>query len=254
MGLILQDTCFSYDPFLDRGTLRRFLPGTQKRHKRPTRSSRLVWIFHEKLLQRLSEWSSIIHDYHEDEWDLRLLSGERIEIKAWHCRLQGRKNWIFWPRQLDEIWTNGKLDGCFVALFCYSLGNFTPEQLSQQYGRNFLQRAQSVFVIFMKYADCLDLYKQGLMNLAISPKGDRRILLFRHVLSLIHKKLQQWTESIFSNILLPDHPTLGLIGRWTRERVKNVVVGCNVDPVSLFPRLGAGEWRQAFWKNPLPVI
>lgn len=253
MSLLVQDMRFSYHPFQDVSTLKNFVPWPQSRHKLPSKSSYLIGKYHERLVAHIT-WGKIIRWRKKSECDISLSHSRALEIKSWHCRLHGRKNWIFWPKQLENMEWVQDMEKYFTALFCYWLGAYSPEELSRKYGRNFIQSAESMFVIFMKYSDCLNLYREGLMSLSSSAFWDRRVLLFQHVLKLIHTKIHLEKEQIFVNTQLTDDPTLGLIWKWTREKVRNIVIWVNIDPTLLIPLLHGDKWRKNFSTNPVPVI
>lgn len=249
MTLVLQDMWYSYEPFQTTTRIREYFPFLNPFYRLPKKSSRISGRFHEKLLEAVSGAKNITEEPGRHS-DLLLSDGRLLEIKAWHCRYpQGRKNWVFGPTQLDTLLSEPNIEDYYLALFCYGLSpGMMPELSTRKYGKYILRHYSSNFLIFMRYADCLTLYKQKKISIASSLGGSRRILLFRHVLELAQQRRVSDSSQVFSNFDIPiSNRIVPLIWVGTRQRIRNLVMGIDVDPLDLIPHLDPFLWNQKLW-------
>lgn len=248
MVLLVQDMWYSYEPFQTALTVRRLYPWPNDRFRAPFYSSRIVGRFHELLMGVITGGRNIWL-ISRDEWDIRLRDGKILEIKAGHYRYPfGRKNWIFWPTQLDALKTKDNIDDYYLALFCYWIqhGMF-PEPATKKYGKNVVKHYTSNFLIFMKYADCFLLEKQGKITTARSGWYTRKILLFRHVLKLAQARALSSDSQLFSNVDIPNATSIvPVIGKGARLRTRNVLLGIDVDPLKISDTFSSQGWLSKF--------
>lgn len=248
MTLLVQNMWYSYEPFQTKLSARRLYCWGNAQFQAPKHSSHIVGRFHERLMGVITAGEDIWW-FSRDDWDIRLKNGKILEVKAWHYRYPfGRKNWVFWPTQLETLERKDDIDNYYLALFCYWIENgMSPEPATIEYGKYVVQHYTSNFLIFMKYADCLLLDQRGKITTACSGWYSRKILLFRHVLELAQTRAL-WSDSqLFSNIDIPQTTSMvPLIGKGTRLRTRNVLLGIDVNPLEISDTFSPEMWLSRF--------
>lgn len=231
----------SYVPTIEQLTTRHSLwtmfPGNNKIFKHRKWACSLVARLHENLMTLLSGGQNI-------GWNNRNICDIRLPDKKWNlevkaCALHERpkqREFIFRPSQLDKIRGAPKeeQEKTYLGLCCYIFPKLRPEMAVAEKWKFSLEELKSLFIILMRYSDCLDLSDSGNLRKTITDKRNcpREFLSFKTLDELIQKWLKS-SSTVFANV--PQEQIT--LSTDVQNLPQPLIVGIGVNPRVILPGL-----------------
>lgn len=221
-----------------RANLSDMFPGNNRIFRHRKWACSLVARLHENMLTLLSGWQNI-------GWNNRTICDISLPDKKWNlevkaCALHERpkqREFIFRPSQLDKIRDESQADQekTYLGLCCYIFPRLRPEMAVAEKWKFSLVELRSLFIILMKYSDCLDLSDRGVLRRTIVDKKNcpREFLSFRIIEELIRERLKSTESTVFANV--PQQQIT--LSSNVSDLSQPLIVGIGVNPRIILPFL-----------------
>lgn len=232
----------SYIPTIEQLKTKRSLwkmfPGNNKIFKHRKWACSLVARLHENFLTLLSGGQNI-------GWNNRNICDIRLPDKKWNlevkaCALHERpkqREFIFRPSQLDKIRGTSKeeQEKTYLGLCCYIFPHLRPEIAVAQKWKFSIEELKSLFIILMRYSDCLDLSDKGGLRKTITDQRNcpREFLSFSTIHELIQERLKSSDTTVFANA--PEEQIT--LSTDVQNLPQPLIVGIGVNPRAILPGL-----------------
>lgn len=254
MGFKLVEMCYSYAPFQTESFVDSRFPRENGYYQQTKTAQKLTGDFHESLTAILTDWI-VIWSESREEFDVISWGGEFLEVKSWHLRHPwGRRIWVTTPEQLQKISKLPReiIDSSYLVLYTYLIPDSAPEEATRRHGKYVIMDYQSVFMIFMRYRDCLLLYKQGKLHFVQSWDQRRILIWFNTIFDLIHARIRSKVHTVFGNIHPLDHASWEMWFRrkWVLSQSRHTIYWIDVCPPDIAPNLRSTVWEEQYGDAP----